>query len=176
MSNTQPYPSGSSEGYRTSRRTPGLPPPAVRNAVRLMLIGAGISIISLILGVATMGSLKSQIRDQLESGSQHVSESMLNASYTIAIVSAIVSGVLGTLLWLWMAWKNGQGRRWARILATVFAAINLISTIYGIAGYNATTASWVVQLVGLAVGIVVVVLLWRKESSQFFNAGRRQVA
>lgn len=147
-------------------------PPSVQNAVRLMWVGAAITVISMILGFVTLGSLKSQIRDQLEAGGQDVTQNMVDAGYAFAIGSMIVGGVLGALLWLWMAWKNGQGRRWARIVATVFAAINLIGTISNIASKNATAASWIVQLIGLIVGIVVVILLWRKESSAYFNANR----
>jgi hypothetical protein len=151
-------------------------PPSVHTAVRLMWVGAAINVLSLIVGLVMLGSLKSQIRDQLAASGQQVSDSAVNAAYGIGIGTIIVVGLIGALLWLWMAWKNGQGRPWARIVATVFAALNLISTISSVAGNNTTTVSWVIQLVSLIVGIVVVILLWRKESSEFFNAHRRPVA
>lgn len=160
------------------QRPPVPQPSSVRLAVRLMWAGAAIGLIGLIIGLVTMGS-KSQIRDQLESSGQNVTENLVTISYVAGIGFVIVGGVLGVLLWLWMAWKNGQGRAWARVVATVFAAVNLVSTGYsvtvgGAAGGmgNGNVASWIVDVVGLAVGIVVVILLWRKESSEFFHANR----
>jgi cytochrome bd-type quinol oxidase subunit 2 len=158
-------------------------PPPVHTAVRLMWVGAAINVVGIIVGLITMGS-KSQIREQIATSGQQVNQAVVNAAYATTIVSLIVGGVIGALLWLWMAWKNGQGRRWARILATVFAAINLVSTIYSVivgssatvSMGNGTVASMIVGVVGLIVGIVVVVLLWLKPSSEFFNAHRRPVA
>lgn len=191
MSNTQPPPpEGSGDdpnpsGMPQYPNAPQMPPvdqpqrrqvpqpSSVRTAVRLMWVGAAISVIGLIISFASLSTLKSQIRDQLESSGQKVTQNMVDTGYTTGIVTMILFGVVGALLWLWMSWKNGQGRRWARIVATVFAALNLIGTVSSFARGSATTAALVVQLVGLLVGLVVVVLLWRKESTEFFNAGRQ---
>jgi hypothetical protein len=39
--------------------------------------------------------------------------------YTFIVLAAIVPGAVVIALWLWMAQHNGQGRNWARIVATV---------------------------------------------------------
>jgi hypothetical protein len=36
------------------------------------------------------------------------------------LVGGIAGGIIDGLLWLWMAWKTGAGRGWARVLSTVF--------------------------------------------------------
>lgn len=146
-------------------------PSSIRTAVRLMLVGAAISLISLIISFATMGALKTQIRDQLAQSSQNVTENLVNTSYSVAIGLGIAGGIIAILLWLWMAWKNGQGRRWARIVATVLGAINVISTLFTIFSGNQTTITAILAVINLILAVVILVLLWRKESSAYYAAG-----
>ncbi|MDQ3415985.1 MAG: hypothetical protein M3474_02570 [Actinomycetota bacterium] len=69
-----------------------------------------------------------------------------------------------------MAWKNGQGRSWARIVATVLAGINVLFTAFGLASGNVAPVASILSVVKLILAIVIVVLLWRKESSAFYAA------
>ncbi len=151
-------------------------PPSIRTAVRLMWAGAAISLLSMIVTLATSGSLKTQIRDQLDKSGQQVTQTTLNAAYAFAIAFAVVGALIAIGLWLWMAWKNGQGRGWARIVATVLAGINLLTTIYSVASGNTTPVATIITVVNLLLAIVIVVLLWRKESNAYYAAssGRPQ--
>ncbi len=72
-----------------------------------------------------------------------------------------------------MAWKNGQGRPWARIVATVLGGLNLLSTLSAVSLGNVTGASIAVSVVGLVIALVILSLLWRKESSEFYAARSR---
>ena len=54
-----------------------------------------------------------------------------------AVVTSVIGGVIAVGLWLWMAWANGRGRRWARIVATVFFAINTLDLIASVARIHA---------------------------------------
>ena len=145
-------------------------PDSIRNAVRLMWAGAAISLISLIITLASLGALKTQIRDQLAKSNTNVTPDMVNTAYTIGIVAGVVGAVIAIVLWLWMAWKNGQGRSWARIVATVLAVINVLSTLYTVLAGTATVASGILAVINLILAVVIVVLLWRKESSAFYQA------
>ena len=145
-------------------------PPAIQLAVKLMWAGAAVSLVSLVVGLATLGSLKDQIRDQLLENDPSTSQSTIDAAYGVSIAFVVVFGALGVLLWLWMAWKNGAGRKWARIVATVFAALNVLSTLFTIVGGNTTTLSAVFTIINVVLAIVILVLLWRKESSDFYAA------
>ena len=156
-----------------SSREPVAQPASIHTAVRLMWAGAAISVLSLIVTLVTLGSLKTQIRDQLVSSGQEVTDSTINAGYAAAIIFAVVSSLVAIGLWLWMAWKNGQGRSWARVVATVLAAINLVSTLISLFGGNAMPLATIVTVVNLILAIVIVVLLWRKESSDFYAACSR---
>lgn len=149
-------------------------PSSIHTAVRLMWAGAAISLVSVVVTLFSLGSLKSQTRDQLEKSGQQVTESTVNAAYSVAIVVAVVAGLIAVVLWLWMAQKNGQGRGWARIVATVLGVINLLFTVFGFTSGNSTTFANIVSVVNLLLAIAILVLLWRKESSDFYAAGARQ--
>src|SRR5262244_3100928 len=80
-----------------------------------MYVGAAISVISLIISLASIGGTKDAIRQ----ARPPLTATQVNQLNTFIIALAIVSGVIGVALWLWMARANGQGKNWARILSTV---------------------------------------------------------
>ena len=159
---------------------PGMPPAApsslprsVHTAVQLMYVGAVLSLLSLVVSLSTLGSLKSQIRDRLAKDGQQVSDTVLNAGIRFAVAFIIIDGIIAIALWLWMARKNAQGRSWARVVSTVLGCINVIATIYAITSGNTTTIASIITVVNLVLAIAILVLLWRKESSQFYAAQAR---
>ncbi len=107
----QPYPSS---GKPVEPERPAAPP-TVQNAVKLMYAGAAVSTVSLIVSLVDIGGTKSAIRKARPS----LTVAQVNQLNTFIISLAIVSGLVGIALWLWMARANGQGRNWARILSTV---------------------------------------------------------
>jgi hypothetical protein len=160
---------GSSPG-ESGRAAATAQPSSIRLAVRLMWAGAALSVVSLIVTLATLDSLKSDIRDSLRKSDANYTQSSLDAAYSIAIGGAVFAALVGVGLWLWMAWKNGEGRRWARVVATVLGGINLLSTLYTLTAGRSTAASMVLAVVNLVLAAVILVLLWRKESSDFYSA------
>lgn len=184
MSNVQPpYPDGSGQqpGPPSYPAPPpsgyGLQPPArveqpssIRTAVRLMWAGAVVSLLSLVVTLVTLGGLKGQVRDQLAATQQDVTPEMVDAAFAAAIGAGVAGAVIAIGLWLWMAWKNGQGRRWARVVATVLGAINVVSTLFTLSAGASTAPSLVVSVVGLVLAVAILVLLWRKDSSAFYAA------
>lgn len=148
-------------------------PGSIRLAVRLMWAGAGLSLIGLVVTLLTLDSLKSQLRDSLEESDPSYTQSDFDAIYAVSVTVAVIASLVGVALWAWMAWKNGQGRPWARIVATVFGALNLLSILGTLGLGGATGATVVVSLLSLVLAIVILVLLWRKESSDFYSARSR---
>ncbi|KQV74873.1 hypothetical protein ASC61_07580 [Aeromicrobium sp. Root344] len=141
--------------------------------MRLMWTGAAVSLISLVVGLATLGDAKDQIRDDLVKDDPNVSQSTIDAAYAVGIVVVVVIGSVGVFLWLWMAWKNGQGRSWARIVATVLGALNLLFTLLSFTQPSTESASLALALVNVVLAIAILTLLWRKESSEFYDARSR---
>lgn len=166
-------PGGGSGGYPGGPTSDVPQPPSVRTAVRLMLLGGALSLVSVIISVATLGSLKDDIREELVKDDPSVSQSTVDAAYGISIGFAVVFGAIGVLLWLWMAWKNGQGRSWARIVATVLGGLNAVFTLLSFLTANAEPISMVFSGINLVLAVVILVLLWRKDASAFFAARSR---
>jgi len=142
----------------------------MRLAVRLMLLGAVVSLVGIVVNLFSAESVKTQLRDQLEQSSQQVTQSTFDSAYSFAIAVTVVAGLVTIGLWLWMAWKNGQGRGWARIVAAVLAGINVLFTAVGLASGNVASVASILSVVNLILAIAIVVLLWRKESSAFYAA------
>lgn len=162
------FPTGPGGG---SQQAPAAPqqPASIVLAVKLMYAGAALALVGLIYTLTTLGGLKDDIREQLLESDASTSQSTIDAAYGIAIAFAIIFGLIGALLWVWMAWKNGQGRGWARIVATVFGAFNVIGVLFTLAGGNAEPLSLILNVISAGLGIVVLVLLYKKESSQFYE-------
>ena len=162
----QPYPSSG----KPVEPPPPQAPPSVLNAVKLMYAGAAVSavslVISLILSLADVAGSKAAITKAHPS----FTASQINQAFNLGIALAIVSGVIGTVLWLWMARANGQGRSWARITSTVFlvlATLNLFAVLRApsLLGVLFTALTWLV-------GLGAITLLWRRESTEFFKPRR----
>lgn len=157
----QPYPSGAQmpEPQRPD------PPPPLLMAVRLMYVGAGLSAIGIVLALVTIGSLKTAIlkRHPLYTTSQ------VHSLQTATVVSVIVGGLIAIGLWILMARANGGGKRWARIVASVLFAINTLDLLASAVQVHAAASLAFGGLVWLA-GLGATILLWRRESSQYFAA------
>ncbi len=159
----QPYPTGGAEPEPVQPT----PPPPVQNAVRLMYVGAAISAISLIVTLATVGSLRTAIHN----ANPTLSATKLHSAQTAAIVLAIVFGLIGIGLWLWMARANQAGKNWARITATVFFGLDTLSLLASIRQAEPALSRVISVLVWLA-GLGAVILLWQKISSAYFAASK----
>jgi hypothetical protein len=159
----QPYPSAGPEPL------PQRPvaPPSILTAVKLMYAGAAMSTIGLIIAVVTSSSMKSAISTQYPG----YSSSQLNAAEAVGIAIAVVAGLLAIGLWIWMARANGAGRSWARILASVLFGFSTLDLLVLVARPHAII-SLLFQILVWLIGLGVIVLLWRKESSAYFQAPR----
>ena len=158
----QPYPSGGPEPLPPQA---GPPPQPVRTAVLFMYAGAAMNAIQIILGLITIGSLKSIIRSRYP----NYSASQIHAAQIAGVVGIVVVGAIAIGLWLWMAWANGRGRSWARIVASVLFGLNTISLLSQIARPHAAIVLVFEILVWLA-GLGAIFFLWQRESSAYFQA------
>jgi hypothetical protein len=146
------------------------PPSSISTAVTLMRVGALVSMLSLAVSLSTLGSLKDTIADSLRTTDPDVAQYTIDANYSVATVSAVIGGLFGAVLWLWMAWKNGQGRAWARFVATVLGILNLLSLIYSLGTPGVTAASLAFGVLSLVLALVILVLLWLRRSSLYYHA------
>ena len=156
----QPYPSS---GKPVEPERPPAPP-SVLNAVKLMYVGAAISTVSLVIALIDIGGTKDAIRKARPS----LTAAQVNQLNTFIITLAVVSGVLGIALWLWMARANSQGRNWARILSTVLFGLATLD-LFGVINQPKTVLGLIFPVLTWLVGAGAVYFLWQRESSEFFK-------
>jgi hypothetical protein len=159
----QPYPSSGQVPEPVRQE----PPSSVLTAVKLMYTGAVVSAISLVVGLATISSLRSTLRKAYPT----YTSSQLHTAQVASVAAIVIFGLIGIGLWLWMAYANKRGANWARITATVFFGLDTLSLLAGFA----RPGPWASRLVSLLIwliGLGAVVMLWRAESTEFFKASR----
>ena len=130
-------------------------PPAIATAVKLMYAGAVLSLIGLIVTLLSLSSLKVELRHEIAKSNPDFTTQDLDSLYQVTVGVAVFFGLVGTALWLWMAWKNGQGRGWARVVATVLGGLNLLSSILTIAAGASLTISEILTVINLILAIVI---------------------
>ena len=157
----QPYPSRGKPPIEAPRPPA---PPSVVNAVKLMYIGAAVSTVSLIVAFIDIGGTKAAIKR----ARPDLTATQVNQLNTFIITLAIVSGLIGIALWLWMARANGQGKNWARIVSTVLFGLATLDLI-GVFSQPKTAIGLVFPVLTWLVGAATIWLLWRPDSTAFFK-------
>ena len=149
-------------------------PKSLDTAVKLMWLGAALSLAAVIYNAFST----SRFRDAIEksnakkTGSAHLSASSVDTAVSVAIAVAVVLGLFSVALWIVMAILNRQGRNWARIVATVlfgFSALGLVSTVTSTALSGGGAVGIISSALTFLIGLAVVVLIWRKESSAYYH-------
>lgn len=159
----QPYPSSAKPVE--PERPPA--PPSVQNAVKLMYVGAAVSTVSLLISLLSIGGTK----DAIKKARPSLTATQVNQLNTFIITLAIVSGVIGVALWLWMAHANSRGKNWARIMSTVLFGLATID-LFGVLSQPKTLLGLVFPVLIWLVGLGAVILLWRRENNDFYRPGR----
>lgn len=158
------YPTGGGQGPLPQRPAA---PPSVLTAVKFMYAGAALSALGFIISLVTVSSVRTAIRKADPS----YTSAQIHTAEIAVVGGAVLVGLIGVGLWLWMAWANGRGRSWARIVASVLFAINTLDLFLSLARPHAVLGLVFSLLVWLA-GLGAIVFLWRSESSAYFSASK----
>jgi hypothetical protein len=157
-------------GYQAP--TAGAPvaqPPSIAMAVKLMYAGAALSLLGLLSTFLFRDTIRDAVQKASDDAATKMTSSEIDAAVGVAITFAVVFGLIGVALWLWMASANGKGRKWARVVATVFFALSVLSTL-GSLIQHPPALSLIISIVSLALGAYIIYLLYRPESTQYYNA------
>jgi len=146
---------------------PGLPV-TMRKAVRFMLAGAAITLVfGLFVIIVTIVD-----KNSIDLNGKPISSSQ----FTLAIVADIIQYLVYALLWVLMARFTRAGQKWARIVASVLFAIStyqLYQTVASLHGGQVITAAdiifIIIMLASWGVGVGAIAMLWRSESSAYFQ-------
>jgi hypothetical protein len=157
----QPYPTAAKPPEPPER---GDPPATVRNAVKCMYAGAALSTIELILSLATIGSLHSEIVKAYPK----YTPSQVHSLEVSNILFSVVEGLIAIGLWVWMAKANGSGYGYGRIVGTVLFGLYTLSLLLFITRLPISLGLVLNVLVWLA-GLASVIFLWNRESGQYFK-------
>ncbi len=149
------------------------PPPSLRNAVRLMYLGAALQVIAgVILFVVVSrlredGGVHDAFAEQARKAGRDEAEvqSLIDGSVSAWRVGIVLGTLVLTALWLLLARTNARGLRWARITATVLGLLALVSSIYTLLG--AVNPG---SIVGVILVAAILLLLYRPESSAYFES------
>ena len=114
------------------------------------------------------------IRDSIEDSDSSLTSSEVDSAVAFTIGFVIVTALIGVGLWLWMASANGNGRSWARVVATVLGGLNIVFTLLGVASGGSTPLSLLISVISLALSAYILWLLWRPESTQYYEAMSRR--
>ena len=163
----QPYPGGTQMPEPSSR--PPIPP-SVTRAVQVMYVGAAASIIGIIIDMTTLSATRSAI---LKRNPGYTATQLNNAEH-LQIGLFIAGGLIGAALWLWMAQSCRAGKGWARVVSTVFFGIDTVSVLVGVAGVQGGGLSRIYGILVWVIGLIAIVLLWQRSSSDYFRAPRYQ--
>ena len=156
----QKYPSG---GNQMESVRPAAPAP-VLNAVKLMYAGAAVSLVSLVISLTDVSGTKAAIKK----ARPDLTATQISQLNGFIIGLAIVSGLVGVGLWLWMSWANKGGKNWARIFSTVLFGLATLD-LFGVFSQPKTALGLIFPLLTWVIGLGAIVLLWRTDSSQFFK-------
>ena len=152
------------------------PPPPVRPksidlAVKLMQAGGVLALVNLL----TVFLFKDQIREAAEESAAKSGQANVDIDtiVSVSIAFAVIFGLLGALLWFWMASSNGKGKSWARIVASVFYGLSLLSLVASFMQAQPMLGR-LLSLVSLAIGTGAMLMMWKKESTDYYNAVSRR--
>jgi hypothetical protein len=157
----QSYPQGGEkppEPTQSARPARPAPPRPVKTAVLLMYAGAAVTAVTLVVTVLTIHSIESTMETKANYTPQQAHS---------LVIAAIVEAVITLGVWLLMAWANRSGQGWARITATVLFGVNTVGVLLAFLR-GAEAVNLVLAVVVWLIGLAAIVLLWRKESSQYF--------
>ena len=113
-------------------------PRPVRNAVRLMCLGAVLTLAVLVTVLVTLGGVRPAAAHDLAAGQWP----------TVMLTQVgpwLASAPIGAGLWLWLAWANGRGYHWARPAFVAFFCVLTVVVFFGLGeggGEDALPYTW----------------------------------
>lgn len=150
-------------------------PRSLGYAMKLMYLGAALTLVGIVYGLFNTAQTRAGViqRDAQRTGGARLGPGEVDAAVRIAIGVSVAAGIFGMCLWIAMAVLNGQGRKWARMVATVLCAFSAVSFIYGVAAVVAARTgfpSLAVRGLNLAIGLGAIAFMYRSTSNEYYDA------
>lgn len=162
----QSYPGGAQSPEQSRANAPQ----SVLRAVKVMYVGLAASLLGIVVDMTTLSSTRSAILKR----NPAYTAAQLNRAEHLQIGFFIAGGIIGAALWLWMAQSCRAGKGWARVVSTVFFGIDTVSVLVGVTAVQGGGVSRIFGILVWVVGLIAIVLLWQRSSSDYFRAPRYQ--
>lgn len=148
-----------------------------------MYVGAGLTVLSALLTFATGGQLADSLAETYPTATRAAVDGAVDRLQArVTVGTAVVAS-----LWTWMAVKNGDGRRWARVVATAFGAIKIldVAACFAVAagsvaddGGESARVGYTLPYLILAgatggLALIILVQLYRTDSSRYYDESAR---
>src|SRR5262249_48790060 len=145
------------------------PPDTVQRAARYMLVGAAVTAIWQIYWIVVTVAHKASL-------THPDGKPLTNSQVVASVLVTIVLAILVSAIWVLVARLNQAGKSWARIAATVLFALWSLSTYRSIPLIT-RGSYWIVNIIIMLaiwlIGLAVIYLLWRPDSTAFFKGQSR---
>lgn len=146
------------------------PPKPILNAVKLMFVGAALAALTTLLTLVFLDR-DALINDAVEQAD--ISRGDAEAAVNAFVNGSIIIGVISIALWIWMAFMNRKGRLWARVTATVLGGLNIIFILFSFT-QPSSGLNIAFNLVSVALAATILYLLYRPESTEYYEAQSRR--
>ena len=157
-------------GYEApTARGPVSQPASIALAVKLMYVGAALSLLGIIVTFLSRDTIRDSVEKASRDATKPMTSDQMDAAVALGVGFGVVLGLIGVALWLWMAAVNGRGRKWGRVVATVFFGLSVLSLL-GSLVQKPPVLSLVLGLVSLLLGAYIIVLLYKRESTEYYEA------
>ena len=134
----------------------------MRNAVKVMYIGAATSVLGIAIDILTMSDTKTAIARH----SSDMTPSQLASTQHVLIAVFIALGLIASVFCVVLALLCKHCRNWARITVTLLFALATVDTLVGLTTPIAALIR-ILALVVWLVGLTAVIFLWRRDSSAY---------
>jgi hypothetical protein len=137
-------------------------PRTVLTAVGLMYAAAAVELAALITIVTTTGSVRSAVLR---------AHPALWHAVRLHLTIDEVTVPIALVLLLWLAWANGRGYNWARVVSAAFFALITLGLLQALAGHALTyaRADLIIGAVQWAIVLAALVLIFSKKSSRYYR-------
>jgi hypothetical protein len=139
-------------------------PPAVRIAAWVMYAGA---VASVARGVAYLTTERAT-KAGLEHRFPRLSAGNITTLAHGTVIAGSIAGLIGAVLFAWIAIECVQGKNWARITGTAFCALGILGAFTAL-DLGRSTATVIIGFAVAGIGLVSVCLLWQRSLNAFFG-------
>ena len=148
----------------TRPRIPG----SVLTAVRLMYAGAAVSLVGVVVSLAVINQIKTTFETQ-----HPLAQNAAQGVATAAAAVVIIIGAVAIGVWLTLASASRKGRSWARTAGTIVFGLDTLALL-GTLGRAGIPATKTFGALTWLIGLLAVISLWRRQSSDYFDYSRRR--